>query len=355
MAAFVIILFTPCLISFLNKKQAMHWVAITLGIGILSLGLSVFHKQYYKKNIAGWEQQEKFRQALFSIYNSPKKSSGIKNAFANSNEAKIFFSSFLYDSVKLTPDRINSIAKKVTRYHLFDEKIDLEGLYWFFIEMRIYILLFLSLALSLALANSSAVKKWLLHLMAIVGAYAFFFVFLKFTLAIHMGLLMILFVQLTIHLNPSAYFLSNNKMIVISQTVAFALLFSWMGVRLYKQNEVNKERRQKFICALSELNRDPQKLFVATFPLGYFYIWNVPAQYPVKNLLYKDRLITHTYLQTLARFKITNLQEAIVNNKNVFILGNPLPAVLSYTDSLKTEGPFQEYHCMEVSQLSRIK
>jgi len=104
---------------------------------------------------------------------------------------------------------------------------------------------------------------------------------------------------------------------------------------------------------MKELNRHPAKLFVATddaFPLGYVSARETPQQYPAKNLLYKDRLITHTYLQTLQRLGIANLNEALLHHPSVLLLGKKLPALEKKYKAHLTD-TLASYGCLEVRQL----
>jgi len=75
--------------------------------------------------------------------------------------------------------------------------------------------------------------------------------------------------------------------------------------------------------------------------LNFIGIDDIPQKYPARNILYKDKLITHTYLLTLQRFGITNLDEALKNNENLLLIGQPIPALGEFSK------PLEGFKCIE--------
>jgi hypothetical protein len=355
----VALLFASVAITLLNKQQLLRWgLTMLLVIGAL-WGLNKLHERYYSKNIPGWEQQEKFRQALFYSYNRQLVRELPAGTFKDSTEQELFFAGFLYDSVRFNAERVTAIGKQITRNRSLDNKDDCNGLYWFFIEMRVYILLFIVVLVSLFVQRKYLpVRKWLLAFLAALLIHSYLFIFLKITMAIHLGILFFLWMALAMQFTKEDRLFTGNKKFVVPLVLVLVLLFGWMGIRVWKENNGNKERYQRFLCAMGELNSHPDKLFVATddaFPLNFFYIWNTPRQYPAANLLYKDRLITHTYLQTLKRFDITNLEDALVNNKKVLLPGKALPALEKGKQAATLSAPLPGFQCLKVRQLNRVQ
>ena len=353
----VIALFASVAITVFNRQQIIRWGLLVAVLAVSLWGLNKLHEQYYTRHIDGWKEQEQFRQALFYGYNRQLVNNAGNGIFTDSTEAQLFFAGFLYDSVRFNTEKINKISRGITRNRSFTSKEDLKGLYWFFIELRVYIALFAVLIFVLMYQRRyRIIQKWLLSFLAFLAIHAYLFIYLKVTLPIHYGLLSFLLIALVLQFKKGEDFFAGIKKLSIPFVILFALLFGWMGKRLVTENEDNKNKYQRFLCANNELNMNPDRLFVATddaFPLNYFYIWNTPKQYPAANLLYKDRLITHTYLQTLKRFGVTNLQEALLNNKNVFLLGTALPAVEKRAEPAQLSPPFPVFRCMEVRQLNK--
>ncbi len=351
-----ILLFASIAATLLKWPQLLRLGAAMVMVVALLWGLNKIQVQYYSSHIPGWKQQEQFRQSLFYSYNRQLVTAIPEGTFADSIEQQLFFSAFLYDSVKFNTERIDAISKKITRNRSLANSEDRAGLYWFFIELRVYILLFATaLVLLLLYQKFLAVRNWLLSFLVFIAIHSYLFAVLKITMPIHLGLLLFLWIALAMQLKKDDNLLANIK-IVIPAAVLLLLLFGWMGLRVVKENKVNKVRYQKFLCATKELGQNTGKLFVATddaFPLNYFYIWNVPGRYPATNLLYKDRLITFTYFKTLKRFGITNFEEALINNKNVFLLGSALPTLEKGKYPAVLSAPLKEYQCLEVRQLNK--
>jgi hypothetical protein len=351
----VIALFGTVAITLLAKQQLLRWVfAMLMAAGVL-WGLNKLHEQYFINNVAGWQQQEKLRQALFYSYNRQLVSEIPEATFKDSTEQALFFAGFLYDSVNFNTERIIAIGKQITRNRGLASKQDRVSLYWFFIEMRVYILLFVLMTGYLLIHRKYGwVRRWLLSLLAYLAVHLYLFLFLKMTMPIHFGLLFFLWMSMTIHFTKQEHLIIQNKKLSVPLTIVL-LLLGWVGVRFIKENNLNRERHQRFLCVMSELNSHPDKLFVATddtFPVNYFYIWNTPGQYPAANILYKDRLITHTYLQTLKKYGITNLDEAMLHNEKVLLVGSILPA-LENVKQAKLSDPLPPFRCLQVRRLMR--
>ena len=351
----VILLFLPLLFFRFSKMQIVQVVTIFLLSGAILFGLNKLQEQYYIKHIPGWRKQEAFRQGLFYAYNRPIKENIPGSVFKDSTEQELFFSAFLYDSVKFAPERVTEISKNITRERWLDEKEDRLGLYWFFFELRIYLLLFIVFAGLLVINKQlKQLRYWVLPVLAVLFIYACLFVFLKTTATIHLGLLFILWIQFSATIQGDTTFFPGKKNSAFLISGILLLLLAWMFVRLYKENIANKSRQQRFRCVMNEMNQQKDKLFIATddsFPLGYFYIWDVPEQYPVTNLLYKDRLLTHTYLQTLNRYGIKDLNKALAEDKRILLLGGKLPSLEKVIIGSKLSERNPAFKCMEVRRL----
>jgi hypothetical protein len=354
----VILLSGAVAIVLLHRRQFIYWCLLSIFCAGVLWALNKQQEQYYKNNIPGWEQQEKFRQALFYSYNRQLVNTIKPGVFADSTEQEFFFSAFLYDSTRFTTAHVQEISHKITRNRSIANNEDRAGLYWFFVEMRAYILLFAAVILLFLLQGKrKEILRWLLSVLAFAAVHSYLFVFLKITMPIHLGLLLCLYLALILHVNKNDRLLISKKTVSFFPIVLLIVASAWMSIRLYKENSGNKLRYKKFICAMEELGRAPDKLFVATddaFPISYFPIWVTPAQYPATNLLYKDRLITHTYLQTLRRYSIHSLNGALIKDPRVYLLGRKLPVLETSPDSAKLYGPLPGYQCLELWQLKPV-
>lgn len=354
----VMLLFIPFIISSLSKKNILSVFSAYLLLGVFLLLLNKAQENFYNDNIPGWKKQESFRQGLFYAYNRPKNPDVFKIVFKDSTEQELFFSSFLYDSAQFTPLRITEISTKITRKRWLNNKEDILGLYWFFIELRIYFLLILTFVIILAFSKQiGQIHRWLIPMITVLFVYAYLFVFLKITTTIHLGLLFVLLVQISIGFQGVTPVISFKWTRLFMGSV-FILLVGWMLSRLFKENEINKERRRNFSCVLTELNQNKDKLFIATddsFPLGHFYLWDTPLQFPVSNLVYKDRMLTHTYLKTLKRYGVNDLHKALRENTNLRLAGKKLLSLEKIFDGVRISEQMPDFKCMEVRKLERIQ
>ncbi|MBN8686665.1 MAG: hypothetical protein J0M10_06595 [Chitinophagales bacterium] len=353
----VMILFLPPLFFYNRALLFPKGLFVFVSAGILFFGLNRLHQQYYEKQIPGWKQQESFRQSLFYLYNRPLNREGLAATFTGKDEQDLFFAGFLYDSTRFSTAKIKAYGNNMIRRRLLNDPEDREGLYWFFQESRIYLLFFLAGAACLFLAGEKRrIRRWLIALGTVLAVHTGLFILMKLTPPLHFGLLFFLFVTAGMQLEGITGFRKYGRTAPVLFVALFLLLSGWMGVRLYKENQLNESRRHKFICMLDELNRHPEQLFIATddsFPLGYFSIRDLPRQYPVRNLVYKDRLLTNMYPQTLKRFGYSSVDEAVISEKNVYLLGAPLPALESVYKDYTLSDTLPGYRCLEVRKLER--
>lgn len=349
----VMILFLPYALPILTKEKRTRWLIFFGSAAILLFVLNTRHENFYRKQIPGWEQQENFRQALFYGYNRPVKADP-SAAFRDSTEMQLFFSGFLYDDPQFNTKRLKEISEHITRKRLLDEKEDRQGIYWLFMEIRVYLVLFGVFIISLIIQKKKSIlRRWVSTLIMVVLIYGGLFVLMKITPPIHIGLLMILWLHLAGHFNKEDNLFPDIKWQRLAGSLVLVLAFCWMGIRVFSENKINIKKRAQFYCALGELNKDQSRLFIATddnFPLSYFYTWDVPRDYPVTNLIYKDRLLAGTYKYTLDRFGMTAVDSSIVDRDFVYLLGNLVPAV-GQKFVAKYTGRFPAYKCLQVRKL----
>jgi hypothetical protein len=346
--------FAPIVFTVLSRKAFFTAYALVLLVGAVLFGLNTIHENYYKKNISGWEQKEKWRQAYF--YMSNRQLVGTESKiFDDTVTSQLFSAGFLFDTSRFSADKLSSISKAATRNRSFFNKEDRAGLYWFFMELRIYILLFgLFIAALLLQRNFTAVKKWLLSLLAWIVVQTILFVFLKSTTAIHLGVLMVLWLAVAFSLQKEDALFPTNKKLSLVFSMLLLFFFTWIGIRIGKQELANRQHYSTFICAATELRKNPNKLFIATddnFPASSFYIWDVPSSYTLSNFIYKDRMITNTYLHTLNRFGISDFDKAIRGDKRIYFVGAELKVLEQVYSPAKLSEPLPGFKCTQVRQL----
>lgn len=348
-----IALFGSIAIVLLPGREWWRYVMTMLLAVVLLWGFFKIQVMENKKKVPGWTQQEQFRQALFHAYNRQLVNVPPPGTFADSTEQQLFYAGFLYDTSRFNNEHLKAIGEKITRSRSLLNPQDRYGLYWFFVEMRVYLLLFaITIILLLSAGLSGALQKWCLPLSAYLGVHVILFLWMKITMPLHLGLLGFLWIALAMLIRSGPLSLNRRKQWL--GLVLFAVASGWMLVRLYKENEENKERRATFLCAMAQLKQHPDRLFVATddtFPINYFYIWDTPANYPASNLVYKDRLITFTHYKTLQRYGIADLTKALGTNPNIVFVGKALPALEALAAPARLSAPLTGFGCLEVRQL----
>lgn len=357
----VILLFAPYIFFFCRN----YIKKLLPGFFILTALLFVFNRQqqyFYKKNISGWELQEKVRQSLIYSYNRPwDKSKPWEKVFRDSLERSLYFNHFYYDTTVIPLKRMQTISKALVRHRDFSNKEDFEVFYQLYIGLRIYMLLFLVLLCFLWMQGVLKVflKNFLLLFLFIAIAYCCLIIFLKLTLAIHLGLLMLTWVFFILSVPPAMQVTEVNKKIYAVFSLALLLPCFWIGIRIAESNKDNRRSGSKLDCAIEELWKNRDKLFVATddaLPLGSFYIWKTPSNNKIINLVNKDRTLTFTYKNTLSRYNVTDLFRGIYENKNVYLLGAGAQGLkdfyrLNYKKDVMIHPVADSFQCLDVSRV----
>lgn len=335
------------------------------GFLILAFLLFMFNWQqqyFYKKNIPGWQLQENVRQSLIYTYNRPwDAEKPWEKVFKDSLEHSLYFNRFFYDTSIISLNRLQKISKALVRYRDFSRKNDFDVFYQLYIGLRLYVFLFLVIVCFLWVqgAAKGLLKKFLPLSFLIAIVYCYLIIFLKLTLAIHLGLLMIAWAFFMLSLSPATYFTLMNKKTYVVFALALLLPCIGIGKRIIESNVENKKNNQEFDCAIEELQRNRNKLFVATddaLPLGSFYIWKTPYTNKILNLVNKDRAITFTYKNTLARFNVTDLTTEMYQNKKVLLLGSGAHQLkefyrLNFRVDVEVHALTDSFRCLEVNRM----
>jgi hypothetical protein len=322
------ILLTPALFIYARKEFKIWGTVITIAAGLLFL-LNIQHKNYYKRNITGWEKQEAYRQALFKLGNKSENAITLnKIGYTDSTVLAFYKARFFVDTGYMSTAELEQLGKALKSESHFSLKDLLGGLYWLFVELRVYLLLF---AVCIFLLWQAGILKqflqhWLIPFFICAGAYFFLSVFMKMTFSLHMGFMLVLWIYSYEALTASSSSVQVSKI----KPVYFTLLllpFVWMGIRIYKNDADNRIKHQRFENLVLKLQKHSDKLFIATddlLPMPFFAIWDVPSGKKITNLIYKDRITTFSYQSTAQQFGVKDLMHAILTNSKVQLLGNEM-------------------------------
>jgi MFS family permease len=313
--------------------RPLVFLAIVFGLHFF---LTKQQENYYKATIPGWEQQEEIRQSLFDVYNYPNIPLRDQDRlFANSVEQTFYTYHFLYDSSVVNQQRIKELEAQLTRYRDFSVEEDYQRLLWLFKEQRVYLLFFVvGFFLILYYRMYKGSILWLLFpFLLVLASFLVLVVFVKTTSTVSLGLIFFLFLY-----SFYIFFRGEDAAQLHRQRfpLAFLLLLlplTWAVIRVWKENDSNKNDREQFECFAQQLQKHPNQLFVAMddrLPFPYFYAWNSPVDFPMENFINKDRCLTNSYQPTLRRFDSTRITDAILQNEKVLLVGRVLPDLKSY-------------------------
>jgi hypothetical protein len=357
--AFVIALFIPLFwVSFYKKRL----FAVPLGLfatGLIILGLNLVHRNYYRQNISAWDSEESFRKDFFYMSNRPRQNNRqVQPIFRDVVERSFLQRVFFYDTNYLPRERLHDISKLIVRQRNFQRSEDSRGLYWLFMESRLYLaLLALCFLVFWLEKNYASLKISLIMTAWFFVLIGYLFVFQKITSSLNASGLLSLDFQLVLILPP----VIGSKKLRVAFNLGLVLLFAWTLKKLKTLDRSNQEFHKEFVCNMEVLKANPDKLFIASdynFPIGLSHVWDTPREFPAKNLLYGGLFLTQSYQPTLKRFGVSELMPAIFSRQDIFLIGADFPELESYYQQRwklagRLSEPLPGFGCAQVRRLQK--
>ena len=311
--------------------------------------LEYYQQQYYESKIPGWETEELYRASAFSYYNNPKTTDSMKLV----TEISFLNQGLFWDKQFLSAAKIQQVKKEIKSPPFMAAKGSKMILYWLFMNSRIFWLSLLIVCIAFIpwFSRPGRIRDVLsLVIMLFVLIWLQLFQKLPFYLIPALILFYILLTTCIPETNHSGIY-KVNKWVGI---LVFTGLVCWGGVRIEKASRLNREKNALFTCSWKELNMHPDKLFVVTndqFPMDYFAVWDLPAAFPIRNLLYKDQLLNNTYGPVFKRFSITTAKD-FANNPDIIFIGGNNSEIKNYYLKvwgipLHTPVEDKSFHCLE--------
>lgn len=354
-------LFTPLYLIYVFQKIRLALLAL-LVVAVAVFLMNQFHVQYYKSHIPDWEYQEAVRQSHFYSANRPGDQLKLwDKIFRDSTELAFYQNRYYYDTSVFNPQRLQEIAKGITRYRNFDRDEDFQVFYWLFMGLRVYILL---LAVCIVIIWKLGFLQKTLKLFAIPAATTVLvliglIIFLKITTPIYLGLILVLFLSFVFSLSPEKHHMRKWNQQDYLPFILLIAPFIWMGVRICEDNSVNKKNYMRYKCVMNELKANSDKLFVNLdnrLPFDYFYVWDIPSKNKVTNVIVGGSTPGRNLKATLNRYGVADAILALYENKNVFLVGEVQESLVhvfreKYKLEVRISQPEKGYRCLKVSRV----
>lgn len=318
---------------FLNRKQLVRFVGIQLFLGLLVVLCFQGQRYYFEKTIPGWSQEEKFRKAHIYYSNHPRTSALSVQAGREKLKQDLINLSLVYDTTFTDYNSIKAYGENNTK--LINLSADTSrGLYWLFIDLRVYLLLFFAAGIFLFVELKSSLR-FIYTSLFFVLTYFLLGLFLKTTEVLLVTVLTGIVLSAVLSLGqPFA-----QRRAAWTGIGLLVLSAVWMTIRLGKISSQNKNRISMARNIITELNAHSSMLFVnagAPFNLN-LSIWDSPQKYPLHNFVYSELFYANSYHSQLERFNIKNLMEEIPISTNIFIVGQKPEPLIGYYKLLYKE------------------
>lgn len=342
---------------FVRRKQRLPKVAALMFITAAAIiGLNQFHQYYNKKYIIGWEEGEQYQQVLYKYFNKSgifdNKLKGWQTEKELVKNGLVFDTSYL-NRAKLTQMYEESVGEKeIIKQH------SEEMLKWLWVNNKIYFFTFLFF---ITFCPRNPIRmQGLISFMLLVLGMGFLFLYLKPSDYVIVGSLAII-CMLIVALDDRVKIKLNSYRFA-SSTFLMAFLIFWACIRIYKTDNNNRQNNLFFKNAAREIRDNSDRLFFVQgygFPLDYFYVFDVPIDYPMKNITlewHNPEILNVKILQSFGIHKI----EEIPENSSVLIYGKePQRALLDYFEMKTGEKyifspPLDKFKFGEVKRIIKV-
>lgn len=310
------------------KSSRNKFITTTLALALTSsliILFNHFHQSYYKSAIDNWQQEENYRQKVYSFYNHHKLNKPVTDTKWDT-EINILTHGSPIDTNFISSRKLIEMRKD-----LLDKKndtpISLTNKNWFWINNRIYFSVIV-LLIVLSLQTKKLFFASIISLSLIIAGLYFLSVNAKLPEYLKISTLFLfgLFIVSASIENQ----LSNRYTALLSS--AMLLLLIWGSVQLYKINKKNIREIEQFRLSAQEISAHSDKLFVLTadiFPLQKFYAFDNPHKFPLPNFLGAEHFLQNIYHPVFERFQLSSLKD-LPKHQNVLFWGVRVPALENY-------------------------
>lgn len=346
----VAVVMAPLFLLVNGIKHKLTAAATVVCAVVLIFALNRQHVEYYKKHIAGWEQEEAYRNSVFTLVNQRPdyKNKNLKNY---SSKVQVLSYGLFFDKDYFDTDTIRLVS---TQLHSLQPKTFAgltRSLYWLCMENKIFIFLLLVTALSLFISMEKKKAYFLfLYPLAILFLLTYMILFLKVPFylvpvilaATTAGFYVVLF---PLHQHRA---LTNNFFL----PVAFLMLL-YAVIRIYKINTLNVSNAALFKRSVHQISSRPQNFFVLMdygFPLEYAPLNIAPSSFAISNGVFNGHFLHNETEKMFQRNGLHHLQDLWTNEKVLFwsmpVEGKSSPfnyfLLLYLTDKYKMDASFSD-------------
>ena len=190
-------------------------------------------------------------------------------------------------------------------------------------------LLFAGVIVFLAMSrNLKALARFIYMSLFCVMVFLAICLFFKVTEVIFLAFLTSVFVSAILSLSGTF----PQRLPMVAGIFILVLSCGWMITRIIKEDRRNKPGIANARMVIKELNRHPEILFVDAGTHFDFHIsiWDTPGEYPIRNLIYNELLISNSYDQQLKRYGITDLMKEIPLKDNIYLVGEKASVLIEY-------------------------
>ncbi len=313
---------------FFDKNRTKINTIIVIFAAALIFLLNQLHSQYYNTAIAGWHDEEEYRQKVYRFYNYRKLLREPKVNEKWYTEFNLVYNGLIVDTAFISRDKLLEMFR------------DLKGKYrgahfstpsskpWLWINNRLFIISFVIIAIFFIRDKRIRVTTLISLILIILGlGYLLTYAKLPEYLIVSCFLLLGLLILTSVAKDSL-----RSTHSVYAEQIIMLLLICWGIIRLYKINSLNVRKIKEFETVYSEIARNRNSLFVITgnnFPLQQYHIFQLPRNYLLSNFIFTEHFLHQLYQPVFKRFGIKEVSD-LPRHDSVLFWGKRVPALDDY-------------------------
>lgn len=329
-AFLVLAMFALAALVLMNRKGLQQFLLAGLISIIISLVLFQIQKLIYQEDpaYASWKTKS---DLYFSMTNRPNTGFTPTDSIQKM-EASFILQHYWVDSSMITEQKINPfIRTKLLSPNSSSSSSGKEALFWSLQNNRLILLMILMLmVVSFLVGGRAAFLKSLA--LAAIGLSIFLGLLIFFKTREHLILTISSFIFLCITGVLVSDLSKKGKVFGYLLFGVFTILGCW---RIIQQMKTEKNLNNQVVNTkgfIESCSRFPEKLFINPSNEGWMALraFDSPRQFPLKNVLTRELLMTGKFIPIFERFQILSLTNQLVNNPRIVLLGANQPYWVHY-------------------------
>lgn len=313
----------PFFVLTVTKKERWRSLIIVVASGVLVLGFNFFHRAWYTAKKADWAREEAYRQSVYRFFNEASTMKVPVKSEKWFPEYSLVAKGMIIDTSLVPVNRIDSMYHDLKKEGKVHWQVSSKWLKWFYINNRLFFAVLFFFVVLYGWRRKVMTPALVSILLLLLG---FYFLLVRYKGPTYILVSSIMLTGYALLLYGHEQFILRKRKVKIGAIVVLLLFVVWGIVRLYHTSDQNRNYNWLFKERYAEVAAHPGILFLGLNGSysNKYYVFDVPAKYPLSNYLHAESFLTGNYISVLKRFGIKDIK-GLFDSPVVLIRGNLSP------------------------------